>query len=90
MTPEQFEELKISLNDQVKITVNGKIDRLSIKLENYITSDNEWKEKAQPSIDLGNNTRTIGRFFAGMFGTIGVISGAIFGVWELIKRIKGQ
>ncbi len=57
MTPEQFEKLQNTISKQIEIsvkaTVNGKIDNLNKKVDDYIKSDNEWKDRAQPTIELG-------------------------------------
>lgn len=81
MTEVQLEKLQKTIKDQiettVKLVVNGKIDRLNDKLDNYIITDNQWKEDAQPSIDLGKNVNGFGRVLAYILGTIAGIYGII-------------
>ena len=81
MTPEQFEKLQTLITEQigvaVKITVNGKIDNLNKKVDDYIKSDNEWKERAQPTIELGTNVRGFGKVFAYLIGTVAAVGGLI-------------
>jgi hypothetical protein len=47
MTPDQIKKLKDELVEAteqvVKLTVNGKIDKISTRLEEYINEDSEWK-----------------------------------------------
>ena len=51
MTPEQFEQLQKTVADQIKFTVNGKIDKMNDKMDTYIREDNEWKTSVTPSIE---------------------------------------
>lgn len=55
MTPEQFDKVLISIKEQVSISidakVNGNIRRLDQKMDDYIKSDNEWKQSVTPSIE---------------------------------------
>ena len=90
MTPEQFEKLQNLISEQVsvavKTTVNGKIDSLNTKLEDYIKSDNEWKERAQPTIELGTNVRGFGKVFAYLIGTAAAVGGLVVLIEEFIKK----
>lgn len=88
MTPAQEKRIMERIDKQIKITVNGKIDNLNIRLTEYIKDDTLWKDQAQPSIDLGKNLRGFGLVGAGFLGLIAAVSGAIIGVLELIKRFK--
>ena len=45
MSPEELEHLTAHIEKIIKLTVNGKIDRLTDRVENYIKTDDEWKEK---------------------------------------------
>lgn len=55
MNKEQFEQLKEEMREHTVATiervVNGKIDRLTHKLDEYIEDDMEWKAEAQPLVD---------------------------------------
>lgn len=51
MNDQQLQELREHLQGVVQETVNGKIDRLSHKLDEYIQDDMEWKSEAQPLVD---------------------------------------
>jgi len=90
MTPEQFEKLQTLISKQVetavKATVNGKIDDLNKKVDEYIKSDNEWKERAQPTIELGTNVRGFGKVFAYLIGTVAAIGGLIVTFERLFKK----
>jgi hypothetical protein len=90
MTPEQFEKLQTLISRQVetavKATVNGKIDDLNKKVDEYIKSDNEWKERAQPTIELGTNVRGFGKVFAYLIGTVAAIGGLILTFEHLFRK----
>ncbi len=90
MTPEQFEKLQNLISKQVetavKATVNGKIDDLNRKVDEYIKSDNEWKERAQPTIELGANVRGFGKVLAYLIGTVAAIGGLIFTFERLFRK----
>lgn len=108
MTPAQIKQLQKALTEsvdaQVKITVNGKIERLlasqaelkewfighaeedrmtAKKMDDYILADNEWKKKAEPVIELGENvswsTMAALKFLAGLGALVGIIV-AIFNI----------
>ena len=44
MTPDQLEKLTNIIQDTIKITVNGKIDKMSSKLDTYIVNDTRDKD----------------------------------------------
>jgi hypothetical protein len=73
------------IQDTIRATVNGKIDSLNQKLDDYIKSDNKWKEQAQPAINLGNNVRGWGIVTAAV---IGIIAGAAEIISVFIKIFK--
>jgi len=88
MTPEQLEILKETIDNQLKqgieTHVNGKIRGLSERFDSYVKEDNEWKERANPVIELGNNVRGFGVVFMYILGVVG----AVFGIIKyLIPRI---
>ena len=81
MNPEQLEVLRKTIESQLKIGieahVNGKIRALTTQLETYIKEDNEWKERAKPTIELGNNVRGFGIVFMYILGVLAAIFGVI-------------
>lgn len=64
--------------------VNGKIDKIGLKLDTYIKEDNEWKYRANPTVDLGNNVRGFGKVMVYLLG----IGAGIFGVLKAIAELK--
>ncbi len=81
MTPDEFAKITQIIKDTIKETVNGKIDKIDVKLDNYIKDDNEWKAAANPTIELGNNVRGFGKVMVYLLG----IAGAIFGLIKFTK-----
>lgn len=94
MTPEQYAQFEETMRatvqqataDAVRITVNGKIDRLDTKLEAYIKEDNAWKESAQPTIDMGNNARGFGIIFMKIVGVLAAIGAVYLMMRDLTKK----
>lgn len=85
MSPEQVELVLHSMNEQIdksiKMYVNGKIDRIDLKIDNYIKEDNLWKQTATPTIELGNNIRGFGKVIAYILG----IGAGIFAIVRIFK-----
>lgn len=80
MTDEQFIEINKTIAETIKTTVNGKIDKLNVKIDNYIVTDNEWKQQANPTIELGNNIRGFGKVAIYILGFAGMVFGIIKGI----------
>lgn len=77
MTPEELEHVLNIVRSTIKDTVNGKIDRIDLKLENYIKSDNEWKTKADPILEMGRDLRSFGKIVAVILGIVATVFGII-------------
>lgn len=81
MTPEQIAQLEKSVKETIEKTVNGKINRLDQKLDEYIKHDMEWKETVQPVIDAYTTVNKVGSFvqwISKVILAIGVIVGVLF------------
>lgn len=83
--------IKNSVETSVKETVNGKINRLDEKLDNYIAADTKWKEeKVEPLIDAHRTIKNVANFLkwiAGVLAAIGLIIKGFF-IEHLINLIK--
>lgn len=90
MDKDQFSQLQTLIKDTVeattKVIVNGKIDRLQSKLDQYILDDNEWKKSAQPAIDLGNTARGASTAALWLAGVVITIGGAIAIITGFFKK----
>lgn len=62
--------------------LNGHIDTLN----NYIKADEEWKIKAKPVIELGENISWSGMAFLKFLGAIGAVIAIIAGILNLTKH----
>lgn len=108
MTPDQLEQLQNTLTKavetQIKVTVNGKIDKLhqimeshmeddkrvalefSEKFDTYIKDDKEWKDKAQPVIELGENLTWSSMAILKILGALGTIGGIVAVIVSFTKK----
>ena len=100
MSPEEYKTLEKALTDavqaQVKVTVNGKIDKLTTIVNETSTvvnkhiaadtlwksEDKTWKETAQPVITNGNK-------IIGFWSVIGWISGSVVGIAIIMGTVVG-
>lgn len=84
MTPEQIQELKDSMNhtlrEGIETHVNGKIRTLTAEFKTYVKEDMEWKERADPALELVNNVKGFGRVFVYLLG----VASAIFAVLKYL------
>ena len=85
MDSELLKIIQDSIAEAVKITVNGKIDKLNYKLDKYIDDDNAWKKTAQPVIDMGNDTRVFSKVVLWIAGAIVAVGGAIVIICKFLK-----
>lgn len=86
MTPAQFEQMNRLIEETIRTTVNGKIDRMNQKLEDYIVTDNEWKKVAQKSISLIENVTSFGKVSLYLSGFISAVVGSIILINNIFKR----
>jgi len=82
MTEKQLEQIKALIRE----TVNGKIDNLHNKLDSYIESDNDWKTKAEPVLQMGKNVQGFGKVSLYIVGFVASVAGAILVVINLLKE----
>lgn len=81
MTPEELEHLTNHIEKIIKLTVNGKIDRINDKIEVYIHEDNLWKERANPMLEAVGDVRSFGKVLAVILG----IAATVFGIIKFWK-----
>lgn len=82
MTEEQLVQIKKSLRETVETTVNGKLDKLQRSFDEHAKEDLEWKERAQPALDVVNNARGFGKTLVYLLG----IAAAIFAVIKGLNK----
>lgn len=88
MTPEQFTDIQETIKATIKETVNGKIDRINIKLDEYIKDDNEWKAGVTPSIETMKKTQNFAEGLLFLLKFIGVLGAAVGIIYAAIKYLK--
>lgn len=92
MTPDQLEQIQKTLTETIKIVVNGKIDRMNVKLDTYIKEDNEyktrfkedtdvWRKGADEKLELVSNIRGFGKVFMYIVGII-VAVGTVYKIFK--------
>lgn len=80
------EGLAPKLEKVVEKKVNGKIDHLHVKLDTYIKEDTEWKARAEPVIQMGNNVRGFGKVSLYIVGFVAAVAGAIISFTNLFNN----
>ena len=74
--------IKISVAEHI----NGKISQIKLMMENYIQSDNEWKEQANPVLDMGRNVQGFGKVSLYILGFFAAIAGAVFYIIDFLRK----
>lgn len=95
MSPEQFKNLETTISNQIKTTVNGKIDRMNEKLDHYIINDdkwkadvNKWQDDVKPYIENMRQFCDFGAVGSTILKSIIVIGGAVGVIYGFIKYLK--
>lgn len=81
-----------AIGKAIKIHVNGKIDKLHEKIDNYIIEDTKWKEEAQkyredklqPIVETTSNFAWAGRLAKSSLGAVILVGTAIAVIMKLI------
>jgi len=74
--------IEVSINKNV----NGKLDKMNAKIDNYIFDDNEWKQKAEPVIMMGRNVQGFGKVSLYIVGFVAAVAGAFISLANLFKN----
>jgi hypothetical protein len=76
-------KLETKIEESINKNVNGKIVRLTEKVDNYIVMDNNWREEdakwkldAQPIIDMGKNLQGTSKVLLYCAGVVLALGGA--------------
>ena len=81
MNQEHIQEIKKAVQE----TVNGQINNLSRKLDDYIVDDTEWKKRAESVILMGENVQGFGKVSLYIVGFIASVGGAVMIILNLLK-----
>ena len=94
MTPEQFlvfkNDIQAHIADTVRLTVNGKIDKINTKLDTFMKEDLEWKARAQPILDLGANVRGFNKGLVYLLGILGMVGAGWVVITFVAKSILNK
>lgn len=83
---EQFKDIiRESIQTTIQEKVNGKIDKLHVKLDTYIKEDTEWKNKAEPVIQMGQNVQGFGKVSLYILGFVASVFGAVVMIINLLR-----
>ena len=101
MTPEQFAEFNKHIDETLAIGiethVNGKIRKLTEKLDTYIVTDTlwkeedmKWKEEVKPTIESMENVKSFSAVGTSILKGVLLIGSAVTAVWALFHFIANQ
>ena len=89
MDDNQLEQLKKILKESFDIYINGKIDKMNMKLDTYIREDNQWKDSVNPSIETMRkiqNFSSVTRWIVQSILLVGAVVGAVLYLINLGKK----
>lgn len=85
MTPDQIEQIKKAVGESIQVHVNGKIDKMNTKLDDYIITDNAWKKEADPYIKGLANVSGAAKLVVWLAISVSSVVGAILAIKNLLK-----
>ncbi len=80
------QEMKDHVGDTIRSVVNGKIDKLTLKVDDYIKEDGEWKVRAEPVVKAFENGSWLWKLFIATLKFFGLVSVGIGG-YIAIKKL---
>lgn len=86
MTQEQLKEIQNAVGKAIQTHVNGKIDKLTVKVDAYIADDLQWKQQAEPVIKMGENVQGFGKVSLYIVGFVAAVAGAFISITNLFKE----
>lgn len=79
------EEIKHYLEQIIRETVNGKIDGISKKLDDYIKDDNEWKKENEPYLQGLENLTGGAKIVLWCAMFVSAVGGAVVMIKQFLK-----
>lgn len=76
-----------AVEQQVKTTVNGKIESLRTDFANYRADDEKWKREVQPSIDNMRTFALSGRLIVFFIVAIGGLAAFLANIGNIVHSI---
>ena len=68
-----IKEMRHHVEEAIIRVVNGKIDKLDQKLDNYIKDDTAWKVRAEPAVKVFENTTWLGSLIIKFLKVLGLL-----------------
>lgn len=81
-------KLENGIEESINRNVNGKIKVLTQRFDDYVVSDNEWKDGVTPSIDIMKKVKASSSVIRWVVQTVillGILIGTITGLIKLFK-----
>lgn len=78
-------KIEPAIENSVNKYVNGKLDKINLKIDDYIVSDLQWKERAEPTLQMGQNVAGFGKVSLYIVGFVASVAGAIIAVIKLVN-----
>lgn len=70
-------KLESKIEDSINKNVNGKIIKLTEKLDLYIQEDNSWKERAEPVVKAFENTTWLSSIVVQTLKMLGLLGASV-------------
>ena len=77
MNPQELQKLLDGVKDEIKFTVNGKIDRLNEKFDKHIAEHDKLAEKIDPLVDAVRWINSSRKFIIWIGAPVAVIGSTI-------------
>ncbi len=87
MSPEQLAKIEETVRHTIETVVNGKVDRINYKLDNYIKEDNIWKDNVTPSIEIMKKMQGFGSVGGWVLKTVILIGSAVTAIYAFFKFV---
>ncbi len=78
-------KMEHKIDEAINKSVNGKIKAIDTKIDAYIVSDNEWKEKYSPYLEGLQSVTISGKIVLWIAGFITATIGAYYAIKEFLK-----
>lgn len=85
MNEEQLEQIKITIKESIDKTVNGKINALTLKVDNYIAKDDERWVRYEPYMEGVAHVTGGAKIIVWLALGVSAILGAILAVKQYFK-----
>lgn len=88
MNAEHQAEILNAVRQTIKETVNGKIDRMNDKIDNYIKGDIEWKVEADKKLEVVGSVQGFGKVTLYILGFLSALGAGVGLIYKLITWLK--